>query len=353
MTPTLTTILANEKPFRLKQVYLAWFNPKLNSYSEMTTLSKDLRERLEVVPWIAVKPMAIEVSPADGTKKALLELSDNTTIETVLMPRADKSKKEAEHRYTVCLSTQVGCPMRCAFCTTGKLGFKKNLEAEEIVDQFRFWQKELLKSDPEGQINNIVLMGQGEPLLNYDNVKTALNLFLNYTEIGPRKITLSTVGVPLAMDRLLDDQDFPAVRFALSLHTAIEESREKIILSHQKGFLEWLITWANKYHRRFPSRTHFIGLEYTFLENVNDDDKHLKALIKLASKLGRVRINLIPYNTDPNNPGLFQGSKRETIEIWQKALLAKGFISTIRYSQGQDISAACGQLNNSHTTKNN
>ena len=236
--------------------------------------------------------------------------------------------------------------MRCAFCTTGKLGFKRNLLVEEIVDQFRFWQKELIKTDPAGQINNIVLMGQGEPLLNYDNVKEALNLFLKYVDIGPRKITLSTVGVPQAMDRLLDDPDFPAVRFALSLHTAIEESRKKIILSHQKGFLEWLITWANKYHRRFPSRTHFIGLEYTFLEGVNDDDKHLKALIKLASKLGRVRINLIPYNTDPNNPGLFQGSKKETIETWQTALLAKGFISTIRHSQGQDISAACGQLHN-------
>ncbi len=346
MTQTLTTILANEKPFRLKQVYLAWFDPKLNSYAELTTLSKELREELAEIPWLTVKQTALETSPSDGTKKVLLELADGALIETVLMPRIDKSKKEAEHRYTVCLSTQVGCPMRCGFCTTGKLGFKRNLLVEEIVDQFRFWQKELFKTDPAGQINNIVLMGQGEPLLNYDNVKEALNLFLKYVNIGPRKITLSTVGVPQAMDRLLDDLDFPAVRFALSLHTAIEESREKIILSHQKGFLEWLITWANKYHRRFPSRTHFIGLEYTFLEGVNDDDKHLKALIKLASKLGRVRINLIPYNTDPNNPGLFRGSKKETIETWQQALLAKGFISTIRHSQGQDISAACGQLQN-------
>ncbi len=346
MNPSLTTIIANEKPYRLKQIYEAWFNPGFASYSDITTLSKELREKLINTPWLVVDPYALEESKGDHTKKALLKLQDGQMIETVLMPRDDKSKKDAEHRYTVCLSTQVGCPMRCAFCTTGKLGFKRNLQSEEIIDQFRFWQKELLKSDLKGQINNIVLMGQGEPLLNYDNVKTALNLFLKYTDIGPRKITLSTVGVPQMMDRLLLDPDFPAVRFALSLHTALEESREKIILSHQKGFLEWLVDWAKRYHARFPSRTHFIGLEYTLLENINDDEKHLKALVKLASKLGRVRINLIPYNTDPNNPSLFQGSRREVIECWQTSLLDKGFTSTVRHSQGQDISAACGQLHN-------
>lgn len=211
-------------------------------------------------------------------------------------------------------------------------------------------------------------MGQGEPLLNYDNVKRALNILLQNTDLGETKITVSTAGVPHAMEKLLTDEDFPPVRWALSLHSAIEESRKQIMPSHKKGFLEWLVDWAKKYHERFPSRSHFIGFEYIMLSGVNDDEKHLQALVKLCKKMPYFRINLIPYNrtTDEAQPHdeivvppppkpedngfrLFDRTPPELIDHWHTTLMNAGFTSTVRYSQGQDIAAACGQLRNKAT----
>ena len=336
---SLQEILSSEKPFRVKQIYTAWFDPAIKSYEDISTLPFALRNKLKDTPWLVVKPHIIQDSKIDTTKKMLLELEDGEFIETVFMSRENKKADayEDEERNTVCISSQVGCPMGCAFCATGAMGFKRNLSMEEVVDQVRF-------CCAYGAISNIVLMGQGEPLLNYDNVKSALNLILKYTEIGETKITLSTVGVPQAMEKMIDDKDFPPVRFALSLHSAIEETRKKIIPSHQDGFLAFLISWSKKYHEAIPSRTHFIGLEYTLLKGINDDEKHLKALITLASQLGRVRINLIAFNTTTTNA--FQSSPQDVVEHWHERLMAAGFTSTIRHSQGQDISAACGQLRN-------
>jgi len=338
----LNSVIASEKKFRQDQIYKAWFNVGVNGYEEITTLPLELREKLKNLPWLSVELAVIQESKADNTKKALLKLGDGQKIETVLMGRDSKKMNDNEMRYTICVSTQVGCPMNCVFCATGSCGFVRNLSSQEIIDQYRFWQKYL---GAEEGIDNIVLMGQGEPLLNYDNVKTALNIILKYTEIGPRQIALSTAGVPVAMEKMISDKEFPPVRFALSLHSAIEETRKKIMPSHQRGFFEFLIDWSKKYHEAFPSRVHFIGLEYIMLDGFNDDEKHLHALIKLASKLGSVRINLIPYNGIQTS--VFTGSKKETIEHWQETLLNSGFTSTIRYSQGQDIAAACGQLMNS------
>jgi len=320
----------------------------MQSYDEITTLPKDLREKLQNIPWLSVLLETIQESKIDETKKALLKLDDGEIIETVLMKRSSKKiDDEDESRYTVCISTQVGCPMGCAFCSTGAMGFKRNLTAQEIIDQVRFWQRYIYEHEADdARIGNIVLMGQGEPLLNYDNVKEALSIFLAYTDIGPRKITLSTVGVPDMMDKMIADQNFPPVRFALSLHSAIEETREQIIRSHKKGFLDFIIEWSKKYHERFGTRTHFIGLEYTLLEDINDDEKHIKALITLASQLGRIRINLIPYN-DSDTSTSFTASPQETIKYWHDRLIKAGFTATIRHSQGQDIAAACGQLRNS------
>lgn len=329
----LAQILQSEPAYRLKQIYQAWFDPKIKSYGEITTLSKDLRAKLADEPWLGVSVKAMQESVADDTKKALLQFADGECVETVLMGRIGKKLNNDDRRYTICISTQAGCPMNCAFCATGKGGFRRNLTAEEIVDQVRFWMQ-------DNKIDNIVLMGQGEPLLNYDNVKSALNIILDNTDIGPSKITLSTCGVPAGMEKMIADKNFPQVRFALSLHSAIDETRKKIMPSHQPGFFDFLIDWSRKYHEAIPSRTHFIGLEYTLLAGINDDAKHLKALIKLASKLGRVRINLIPYN----DTGIFRGSSSDTVHQWHTKLMESGFTSTVRRSQGQDISAACGQL---------
>lgn len=336
----LEEILLNEPKYRLKQIEKAWFDLTLNDYQEITTLPAELRNKLKNIPWLSVKPHSIFKSKIDNTEKALLELNDGKFIETVLMGRENlKEDSEAGDRYTICISSQVGCAMNCVFCATGRAGFKRNLTVEEIVDQYRFWQRHLKQN-----ISNIVVMGQGEPLLNYDNLKKALNIILDNTLIGPTKITVSTCGVPEQMEKLLTDKEFPEVRWAVSLHSAIENTRETIMPSHKKNFLKFLVDWCNRYHEVIPSRTHFIGLEYLMLSGINDDELHLKALEKLAKKIPRVRINLIPYN-DTDNPELDK-TAQTIIEKWHDYLMQAGFICTIRHSQGQDIAAACGQLCN-------
>ncbi len=342
MEPALLKLIATEPKYRKEQIYLALFNPKIENFDQITTLSKELRQKLRALSWFPFVLADIKESNLSGAKKALLRLSDDELIETVLMERQSKKVGFLGKRYTVCLSTQVGCPMRCSFCATGKLGFKRNLSVEEIIGQFRFWQKHLHKNKL-AEIDNIVLMGQGEPLLNYEAVKESINLFLKYLGIGPRKITLSTAGVIAGMNKIVEDPDFPPIRFALSLHSAIEDDRKKLMPAQPADFFEFLIKWSKKYHKRWPSRTHFIGIEYIFISGVNDSDKHLKALFKLISKIGRVRINLIPLNPLGDE---FVSTELEIIKTWQKKLMESGYTTTVRLSQGQDIAAACGQLKN-------
>lgn len=370
----LKEILADQPAYRLKQIEKAWFDVNLNSYDEITTLPKDLRDNLKDLPWLTVEVHTALQSKVDNTRKYLFKLADGNLIEMVLMGRknlkkdiiafhptgatVETSEEWSNDRYTICVSSQAGCPMKCLFCATGKGGFKRHLSAEEIIDQYRFAQRILAKEG--NRVANIVMMGQGEPLLNYENVKRALNVILKNTDLGETKITVSTAGVPYAMEQLLKDNDFPPVRWALSLHSAIEESRKAIMPSHKKGFLEWLVTWAEAYHKKYPSRSHFIGFEYIMLSGTNDDERHLQALITLCKKMPYFRVNLIPYNkiTDPADPTpqivepndpyfkTFDRTPPELIEHWHKSLMDAGFVSTIRYSQGQDIAAACGQLRN-------
>ncbi len=339
---SLKSILAAEPAFRLKQIYQAWFDPVVGGYGEITALPLELRERLQDAPWLSARQVVLRASAAGDAEKALLELADGARIETVLMRREDKGAKGRGRRYTACLSTQVGCSLGCVFCATGQMGFKRNLSPEEIIDQYRFWQEHLR---PAGAtVSNIVLMGQGEPLLNYDNVKEALRIILDNTELGQRKITLSTAGLPEAMDKMLADEDFPRVRLAVSLHSALDEDRGGLMPAHRPGFIDFLAGWAKRYHSAVPSRAHFIGLEYMLLDGVNDDDKHLSALISLARRMeGRLRINLIPYNRV--GPGAsWRPSPEERVKKWHDALMKAGFVATVRLSQGQDIAAACGQL---------
>lgn len=344
----IENILISQPKYRREQIYRAWFNPQIKSFNDMSDLPKDLREKLKAVKWMPAKQEVFQTSKIDNTQKALLVFEDKSAVETVLMPRQSKKiSGDTEHRHTVCLSSQVGCPMGCLFCATGSLKFSRNLTAEEIIAQYRFWNN-LISQKNNGKIDNLVFMGQGEPLLNYDEVKKAINLILKYTLIGETKITISTVGIKSAMEKLVEDADFPPVRFALSLHSAVSATRKKIVPSHTADFFEFLVKWSKKYHQRFPSRTHFIGLEYVLIGNINDSDKELKELIKLASKLGRVRINLIPLNIGGSD---FLATSDEVIKKWQKKLMASGFATTIRLSQGTDIKAACGQLKSDYVSK--
>ncbi|OGH81233.1 MAG: hypothetical protein A3I29_02410 [Candidatus Magasanikbacteria bacterium RIFCSPLOWO2_02_FULL_44_11] len=354
----LQEILDSQPSYRRKQVEHAWFDITINGYDEISTLPKEFREKLMVIPWNSLEVHTALQSKVDNTRKYLFKLIDGNMIETVVMGRKnlkDDAVEGAPDRYTICVSSQAGCPMKCVFCATGKAGFKRHLSAEEIIDQYRFAQRLLAKEG--ARVANIVMMGQGEPLLNYEQVKRALSVILANTDLGETKITVSTAGVPAAMNKFLTDEDFPPVRWALSLHSAIEETRQQIMPSHKKGFLEWLVKWAEDYHRRFPSRTHFIGFEYIMLSGINDDEKHLQALITLCKKIPYFRINLIPYNriTDEARPHetintdgfqLFDRTPPELITHWHEELMKAGFTTTVRYSQGQDIAAACGQLRN-------
>ncbi|MFA6105118.1 MAG: 23S rRNA (adenine(2503)-C(2))-methyltransferase RlmN [Patescibacteria group bacterium] len=346
----LNEILDKEKPFRRKQVEKAWFDVKINSYQDISTLPQDLKNQLTDISWQYLAPHTELVSSIDNTRKILFKLWDENFIETVIMGRKNlkDDKGENRERYTICISCQAGCPMKCAFCATGRAGFKRNLTAEEIVEQIRYCY--YLLAQTGDRINNIVIMGQGEPLLNYDNVKKALQIILANTDIGPTKITVSTAGVIPVMEQLINDKDFPPVRWAISLHSAIEESRKKIMPSHKNGFLDYLVEWTKQYRKKMPSRTQFIGLEYIMLGGINDDQKHLDALIKLCKRIPHLRINLIPYNStgkDPiDNIYNFDRTPSHEIERWHKELMKNDFTSTIRYSQGQDIAAACGQLRN-------
>ena len=351
---SLNEILIAEPAYRVKQIEKAWFDVSINNYEEITTLPVELREKLKNIPWLSLEVHTLLTSKLDNTRKILFKLQDGKFIETVIMGRMN-IKEDAQEgepdRYTICISSQAGCPMRCSFCATGKAGFKRNLSAEEIIDQIRYCQRILTKEN--ARISNIVLMGQGEPLLNYENVKRALNVILKNTDIGETKITLSTAGIVPAMEQALEDATFPKVRWAVSLHSAIEETRKKIMPSHKTGFLDFLVKWANDYHKKIPSRTHFIGLEYIMLGGINDGEGDLKALITLCKKLPHIRINLIPYNyigLEPiDNVNFFNRTPPETINAWHETLMKAGFTSTIRYSQGQDIMAACGQLSNTIT----
>ena len=336
-----------EPKFRREQFYRAWFDEKINGVGEITTLPKDLREKFGGLAWLPVEPVAIMESRLDDTKKALLKLADGEMIETVLMGRISKKINQSDNkRYTICVSSQVGCPMKCVFCATGRAGFKRNLSMEEIVGQYRYWQN-YLRQTGKGIVDNVVFMGQGEPLLNYEAVKAAMNILIKYANLGHSKITLSTAGVINGMDQMISDPDFPPVRFALSLHSSIADDRKQLMPSQPADFFEYLIDWSKKYHQKFSSRTHFVGLEYMFIDRVNDTDRHLKALVKLASKLGRVRLNLIPYNPTGDGSDL-KSAGLETIKKWQKTLMAAGFTTTVRLSQGADIAAACGQLKNTY-----
>src|SRR3989338_11112525 len=284
-------ILTAEPSYRQAQIEQAWFDVNISSYDEITTLPKELREKLKHFPWLTVEVAASFSSKMDNTRKFLFKLHDGNLIETVVMGRKNLKEDAVEggpDRYSICISSQVGCPMKCIFCATGKAGFKRQLSAEEIIDQYRFAQRLLAKEG--ARVGNIVMMGQGEQLLNYENVKRALRILLKNTELGETKITVSTAGVPAMMEKLLSDVNFPPVRWALSLHSAIEETRQQIMPSHKKGFLEWLVKWAVAYRQRFPSRTHFLGFEYIMLSGVNDDERHLRALIKLCKKIPYFRV---------------------------------------------------------------
>ncbi len=329
----LQKILAKEPPFRSRQIKEAMFDAKCKNWGDITTLPKNLREELEnKIPWMSVIEIKKRKSEKDGTIKALLRLQDGLAIETVAMTNTRDA-------WTLCLSSQAGCPVGCVFCATGKMGLKRNLTREEIVDQYRYWMNQNLK------ITNIVLMGMGEPLLNYENVRDAFSDILRYSNVGSNHIVISSVGIIDKLNYLLTDEMWPNVRLAISLHSAIGETRKKLVPCHTDNFYQDLINWAKKYQNKLGAKNRYLSFELVLLENINDSKKETEVLIDFLKNFGSLKVNLLMCNPSlqSEKSDLKSVSEKSALEF-QKKIQSAGFVCTIRKSFGQDISGACGQL---------
>lgn len=263
----------------------------------------------------------------DGTLKLLLQTWDNQSIESVGIP--------TDNRLTACLSSQVGCPMDCQFCATGKEGLKRSLKSSEIIDQLL-----LIESEMDQKVSNIVFMGMGEPLLNYKNVVKAINKMKlgNGLNFSAKRITISTSGIPKGIKNLANEN--LNCNLAVSLHSAIQETREKIMPFSKKFPLEELME-SLKYWYSVTKKK--ILYEYIIFDGINDDFKHVKALAKICEVLP-CKVNFIEYN--PIGDKIFRPSRVEKLQLYQKYLTDKGIVNTFRISRGRDINAACGQLVN-------
>lgn len=320
-----------EKPFRAKQV-LRWLHQYgAENFEQMTDLAKSLRSKLSEVAEIRPPKLIAEQASADGTRKFLLEVGPGNRVETVFIPE--------DTRGTLCVSTQVGCALECSFCSTGRQGFNRNLSVAEIIGQL-WWANKALGRDPKGErvISNVVLMGMGEPLLNFDNTVTAVSLMLDDHAYGlsRRRVTVSTSGVVPAMDRLAAQMP---VALALSLHAPNDALRDELVPINRKYPLDVLLAACRRYLEVAPRD--FITMEYVMLDGVNDRPEHAKQLIELVRDVP-CKFNLIPFNPFPNS-----GYRRSTpgaVRRFAAQLAAAGIVTTTRKTRGDDIDAACGQL---------
>ncbi|MGQ9686981.1 MAG: 23S rRNA (adenine(2503)-C(2))-methyltransferase RlmN [Thiobacillaceae bacterium] len=320
-----------EKPFRAKQV-LRWLHQHgAERFDQMTDLAKSLREKLDEQALIRPPVLVAEHAAADGTRKFLLEVGPGNRVETVFIPETDRG--------TLCVSTQVGCALECRFCSTGRQGFNRNLSVAEILGQL-WWANKVLGRDRAGDrvISNVVLMGMGEPLLNFDNVVTALSVMLDDHAYGlsRRRVTVSTSGIVPAMDRL---RERLPVALAVSLHAPDDDLRNELVPINRKYPLRELMAACRRYVAAAPRD--FITFEYVMLEGVNDSPAHARALIELTRDVP-CKFNLIPFNPFPDSG--YRRSSREAVRRFAADLQAAGRIATIRKTRGDDIDAACGQL---------
>lgn len=338
----IQTLFPSEPSYRIAQMNRALFDSSLNSWKEVSTLPILLREPLEkYVKWYSCSFYKIHESKKKDTFKAIVNGIDGLQFESVLMANATGN-------WTICVSSQVGCGMGCVFCATGMMGFKRNLLSDEIVDQYRLWRIFVKEKFPETRISNMVFMGMGEPLANYDSVKEAINTLLKYTDLGPTKITVSTVGVLSAMNRLLDDTEWPTVRIAISLHSPDPTRRKEIVPSSVPRFHERFLEWSHAYEVRYGNRRHRLTFEYTLINMINDSENDARCLAEYTKKTAVQKINVIPYN--PIIGKSFDCSQADRIKRFKKILCDYGLDVTQRKTMGDDISAACGQLIRSDST---
>ncbi|MCB9798197.1 23S rRNA (adenine(2503)-C(2))-methyltransferase RlmN [Candidatus Nomurabacteria bacterium] len=323
--------------FRLKQIDRASFDTNIAVWSEVSTLPLDMRSKLEEhVPWMSVKKHSLYQSKNEDTFKAVLETADKKYFETVLMANS-------KGQWTICVSSQIGCAMRCNFCATGTMGLKRSMGADEIIDQYRFWKGFLLEHpDFPQRISNVVFMGMGEPLANYENVKEAIHTWLDYTDIGPTKIVVSTVGILPQLKKLLSDPDWPPVRIAISLHSADQKKREEIVPTTVPEFIKRLAQWSHEYQSTLGNRMHHLTFEYTLIDGVNDTEELAHELGQYVKKTAVTKVNVIPLN--PVSGKKYTRSGKERVERFKEILRGYDIDVTQRKTMGDDINAACGQL---------
>ncbi|HEX7647478.1 MAG TPA: 23S rRNA (adenine(2503)-C(2))-methyltransferase RlmN [Noviherbaspirillum sp.] len=330
-----------EKPFRAKQLQRWIHQFGVSDFDAMTDLAKSLREKLKTRAYVAAPAVISDHTSSDGTRKWLLDVGQGNAVETVFIPE--------ENRGTLCVSTQAGCAVNCRFCSIGKQGFSRNLTVAEIIGQL--WMAELelrkskgIESGPKGerQITNVVMMGMGEPLLNYEPTVTALRLMLDDNAYGlsRRRVTVSTSGVVPMIDKL--SQDCP-VALAISLHASNDTLRDGLVPLNKKYPLAELMAAATRYLEFAPRD--FITFEYCMLDGVNDTDEHARELVALVRNGAHpvpCKFNLIPFNPFPES-GLVR-SNNVRIKAFAQILIDAGIVTTIRKTRGDDIDAACGQL---------
>jgi 23S rRNA (adenine2503-C2)-methyltransferase len=342
--PALTQLVGQwgGKPFRARQLQ-KWVHQRNTScFEDMTDLARDFRAQLAEQCVVQAPAVLTQQRSSDGTRKWLFDVGQGNAIESVFIPEDDRG--------TLCISSQAGCNVGCRFCSTGHQGFNRNLTAAEIIGQLWWARHELLKDVDSSRllageklvdtrvISNVVMMGMGEPLLNYDPVVTAVRLMLDDNAYGlsRRRVTISTSGVVPMMDRL--SQDCP-VALAVSLHAPNDALRDQLVPLNKKFPLAELLAACERYLEFAPRD--FITFEYVMLDGVNDSDQHAHELIELVRRV-HCKLNLIPFNPFPGS-GL-KRSAAERIKTFAQILSDASIVTTVRKTRGDDIDAACGQL---------
>ena len=338
-----------EKPFRATQVIKWIYQQGVTDFEKMTNLSKSLRDKLSIHACVTPPKVIHRQYSDDGTRKWVFEVTGGSLVETVLIPAEDG---KVNGRKTLCISSQVGCALDCSFCSTGKQGFERDLTAAEILGQL--WvanasymtdaQDSLEHVDHslwENNVTNVVMMGMGEPLLNYRPVVSSMELMLSDHAYGlsKRRVTLSTSGVVPKMYELAQELD---VALAISLHAPNDELRNELVPINKKYPLEQLMAAARNYVFEVnPRHKKHVTIEYVMLDGANDSDVHAEQLVALLGDLPS-KINLIPFNPFPH--ANYDKSSNNRIHAFSNILSQAGFVCTIRQTRGDDIDAACGQL---------
>ncbi len=320
-----------EVSFRASQILKWIYHQGITDFAGMTNLSKSLRASLSETTEIKLPEIVNDQLSTDGTRKWVLRVDQNNSIETVFIPEDDRG--------TLCISSQVGCPLDCKFCSTAQQGFNRNLTTAEIIGQVWVANRELGHFQHQRRIiTNVVFMGMGEPLLNYDNVMKAINLLTEDMAFGlaKRRVTVSTSGIVPGIDKLSEDSN---VSLAISLHAVENQLRDQIVPINRSYSIEDLLSACKRYTMAIGDSA--ITIEYVMLKEINDKPEHARKLVKLLNGIS-VKINLIPFNKFPGSR--YRCSDPDTINTFRMILINAGLIAITRKTRGDDIDAACGQL---------